>query len=181
MGAATAPRNTANAERTKSLRIGASLLVAGHHIRVSSAGGIGMAAFNNRPGGGSSYFRVHQQVAGAALIALVGAHDFADGRFSRSMTRDVHSYQYALRDLQWSLLRLIRLIPNFDLCALFGQETYHGWNVLMSCAMHDGIAILVDRIDVATQSEHELHGFHDFGFGSGLFERRIGANSRRAQ
>src|SRR5437867_8257533 len=181
MGAATAPRNTANAERTKSLRIGASLLVVVSTYEFLQPEELEWQHLTIAREAGSSYFRVHQQVAGAALIALVGAHDFADGRFSRSMTRDVHSYQYALRDLQWSLLRLIRLIPNFDLCALFGQETYHGWNVLMSCAMHDGIAILVDRIDVATQSEHELHGFHDFGFGSGLFERRIGANSRRAQ
>src|SRR5439155_20728865 len=93
------------------------------------------------------------------------------------MTDDVHSHQYALGDLQWRLLRAIRVIPNFDLRAFLGEETYNGWGVLMGCAMHRRVAILVDRIDIATESEHKLHGFHDFSFGSRLFERRIRTDS----
>src|SRR2546422_220032 len=70
----------------------------------------------------------------SALIALVGAYDFADGSGCRSMTHEVHSHQYAFRDLQWSLLRFIRLVPSLDLRALFSQETYNGRSVLMGCA-----------------------------------------------
>ena len=51
----------------------------------------------------------------------------------------------------------------------------------MGRAMHHRVAVLVDRIDITATFQHELHGFYDFGFGSGLLERRIRADSSRRQ
>src|SRR3989442_3580931 len=103
------------------------------------------------------------------------AHEFTNGRGGRSVTDNIHSDQHAFRNLQRRLSCFVRLIPDLDLRALLSQETYNRGNMLVGGAVHHSVAILVDGIDVTTTTfQYQLHGFHNFGFRAGLFERRIG-------
>jgi hypothetical protein len=67
-----------------------------------------------------------------------------------SVTADIHADRYAFDYFQGCPASFVWAIPDIDLCAVLGQETRDRRNVFVSSAVHCGLTILVDGIDIAS-------------------------------
>ena len=61
---------------------------------------------------------------------------------------------------------------------MFGKIPGDQRDVLVGCAVHCGLAIFIDSVDVAAILQSDFHCFENFRLGPRIFSGRIGPDAR---
>ena len=73
----------------------------------------------------------------------------------------------------------IGLVPDVDVGARLGQQRHHAGHVLVGGAVHGGLAVVVDGVQVAAELQRHLDRFEHLRLRAGILARRGGADAGR--